>query len=557
MNRDPGRRRERRRRWFGLCGALLIAVPAIAQQDGRPGQYGWPGQFSPFGFRPVPESNARGVPPSAPTENPGMGMGPGGNPLYQFAPPWSQPGQPGGAPYGQAQPRRSTAPPVLHAKLDSGPVYVQQTLVLTLEVVSGENLQTIDPVLPQTDSLVFRKMSGWEADARVHEGTREIINRLRYLITPLRAGEQLLPAVRVHGKTADGQAFEAAAAAPLSLEVLPPEPGVLPWLPLADLEVHARLMNDSEVKDGKPVTLIVEQKAVGATGTQLPSLESQLRKGNFRLYRESSEMDGRITQDGRLEGTRVDTFTLVPHKGRELLIPTVRITWWNTTQKRAETAILPSRLLNAAGGFMGDLSEQLGTGPFVAGSSWVFWLPLTVFAFFTGLYWTWLWAKGRRVGERMRNRLGERLSPARSRLGRWLALVSPRRHLHVARRRFANSLPRAYRLWFCVRAADDEKDPEDWSQVLRFLVQRRLGAPAQVSMPQLADIIVDIHPGARPERVRTLLAELNAAVFGNQPIRDFDRWKREFKREIRPRLFGSWSLRNRGYPTDILPELNP
>jgi hypothetical protein len=541
----------------GLAGLLLAAL-AGAQQDNRSGQFPWPGQFSPYGFRPVPDSNARGIPPAQPGERGPMNLAPGGAAPFQFGPPpWSQPGQQAGMPYTQAQPRASSAPPRVITRIPEGAVYVQQTLLLTLEVVSGTNLQTIDPILPRTDSLVFRKMGSWEANVRVRDGNREIVNSLRFLVTPLRPGEQRLEPVRVQGKTADGQDFQAVAPAALELQVLPPEPGVLPWLPLTDLEMHARLVNDRDIKDGKPVTLIVEQRAVGATGSQLPSLEPQLREGNFRLYRENSEMEGRITRDGRLEGTRIDTFTLVPQKGRELLIPTVRITWWNSAQQRAETAILPSRLLNAGDSLMGDLSEQLGGGPFVAGSSWVFWLPLTIFAFIMGLYWTWIWAKGRRYGERLRQALADSLTPADTRLGRWLARVSPRRHLHVARRRFANSLPRAYRLWYCVRAADAETDPADWSQVLRFLVQRRLGAPAQVPMPQLAEIIIDIHPGARAERVRALLGELSAALFGATQIPDFARWKREFKREIRPRLFGLRLGRRGGVPTEALPELNP
>ncbi len=556
MNHVPGSNA----RWLRLaCGcAFLAAGLADAQQDNRPGQFGWPGQFPPYGFRPMPDSNARGVPPP-PSERAIPNAPPGSGQAYPYgAPYWSPPGQQA-MPYGgqQSQPRSDVTPPRLHTQIATAPAYVQQTLVLTLEVVSSSNLQTLDPVLPRTDSLVFRKMGNWEANARVRNGTREIVNQLRYLVTPLRPGEQLLEPVRVQGTTADGQNFEAVAGTPLQLRVLPPEPGVVPWLPLAELETHARLLNDSQVKDGQPLTLIIEQRAVGATGTQLHSLEPQLRQGQFRLYREDSQFDGRITQDGRLEGTRIDTFTLVPNKGRELLIPTVRISWWNTEQQRPETSILPSRLLNAPGGFMGDLSERLGGGPFVAGSSWVFWLPLTVFAFLTGLYWTWLWAKGRRIGERFRRRLAEAFHPEHSRLGRWLVKLSPRRHLHVVRRRFANSLPRSYRLWYCVRSADAETDPADWSQVLRFLVQRRLGAPGQVAMPRLTQIIIDIHRGARPERVEDLLQELNAALFGGTPIADFERWKRDFKREIRPRLFGARLRRNDLASAQALPELNP
>jgi hypothetical protein len=98
---------------------------------------------------------------------------------------------------------------------------------------------------------------------------------------------------------------------------------------------------------------------------------------------------------------------------------------------------------------------------------------------------------------------------------------------------------------------------DDWSQVLRFLMSRRLDLPAQLPMSRLAEQIIAIHPGADADRIRALLSELEAALFGRRAIEDFDAWKAEFKRQVRPRLFawsrpGGWKLAFVG-----LPALNP
>jgi hypothetical protein len=136
-------------------------------------------------------------------------------------------------------------------------------------------------------------------------------------------------------------------------------------------------------------------------------------------------------------------------------------------------------------------------------------------------------------------------------------LISPQRHLHVARRVFADLLPRSYRLWFCVRTADEENDPTFYSQVLRFLVQRRLGVAAQVPMTRLAEIIIQLHPRADAERIRSLMSELDAAEFGRAPIADFGDWKRRFKREIRPHLMDAFFRPRQPSQGQRLPELNP
>ena len=540
----------------GLLG-LLFSHTVQSQQPPYAGQYGWPSPYNPYGFRPVPDSNARGVPPlqqSAPSD--GTGNTPNTYPGLGFPTPWTQPDQRSYPSY--RQPANEVFPPRLQFTVSSTKVFVQQTLVLTLEVISGESLQALDPVLPSREHLAFRKIGTWDAVARIEDGRREVVNRLAYLITPLRATEALVAPIKVVGKSKNGQRFEAVAADPLRLTINPPEPGLIPWLPLESFDINTKLINESDVKDGKPVTLIVEQEAVGATGSQLPSPEPQLRAGAFRLYLESSTKNGEITRDGQLIGTRIDTYTLQPDKARQLMIPSLRFTWWNVGAQRAETVLAPSRMLNASGGaLMTDLSDRLGSGPFLAGSSWVFWLPLTIFAFVTGLYWTLIWARGKKLRQRLSASLRMSLAPLTSNVSRRLARFSPQRYSHVARRRFAQLLPLNYRLWFCVRAAEEEDDPTIWSQVLRFLIQRRLTAPSQVSMPELAQIIIDIHPGTHPDRVRSLLDQLHAALYGQKPIVDFKQWKRDFKREIRPRL--AIDLKKflvNGRNTD-LPSLNP
>jgi hypothetical protein len=138
-----------------------------------------------------------------------------------------------------------------------------------------------------------------------------------------------------------------------------------------------------------------------------------------------------------------------------------------------------------------------------------------------------------------------------------LVHVSPRRNLHLLRRRVADSLPRSARLWFCVRSADEEQDADDWSQVLRFLINRRLRLPAHLPMSKLAEHIIEFHPGAVADKIRSLLGELEAALFSDHTIRDFDTWKKEFKYQVRPRLFAGLQRRQRYLRATGLPRLNP
>ena len=293
------------------------------------------------------------------------------------------------------------------------------------------------------------------------------------------------------------------------------------------------------------------------SGTQLPSLEAQLQAPGHRLYREKSEFQGIISKQGTLVGTRTDRFTLVPQQGNRVEIPAIRVAWWNVERQRKETAVLPGRLLNERDRQPGEEGQAAGWEYGEATGSWLMWLSLLAIAFLLGRFWPRLAPGLRRSGRWLWQWLGTVSEPLHRHLKTLLVRLSPQRNLHRIRRIVGGSLPRSARLWFCVRSADEEQDAGDWSQVLRFLVNRRLGLSAHLPMSKLAEHIIEIHPGADPDKIRSLLGELEAALFAGHTMRDFDSWKKEFKQQVRPRLFAGLHHRQRDLRAAGLPSLNP
>jgi hypothetical protein len=127
---------------------------------------------------------------------------------------------------------------------------------------------------------------------------------------------------------------------------------VRPWLPLQSLQIDAEL--DKAERDGargRPVTLTLELEAAeGATGDQLPSLESQLRSDDFRVYREQTMTDTRLAENGNtLIGKRIEVYTLVPQSGGRLQLPELRLGWWNVETASREASSVPIRMFTVAG----------------------------------------------------------------------------------------------------------------------------------------------------------------------------------------------------------------
>lgn len=532
-----------------ILGTLILLLPATGQAFNfgyAPPNRGQQPQPGGYNFRPQPPSNSRGIPPS-----------------YQPA-----------APYGYGQTRQQAQfRPRLEVRLSDNHPYVQENILLTLRIVSSGNLKTVDPILPQNQSAMFHKIKGPTARTRVGPGgQRQIVNELVYMVTPLRPGSFELPISAIVESASNGYAGSSVtleAPQPLQLDTRPAQPDVTPWLPLEQLALTTNIDAPVDVQPGKPVSLVLKLSAAGATGSQLPSLEKLLQSPDFRVYREKTATEGGLSQNGRhVMGTRTEHYTLVPQYDGKLRLPSARITWFNVNTGTVEHTSLPVRTLDATGSgaglkrFFGN-SEEEGT-LFPAGYASVFWLPLVgIFLLLTG-YWIGVWYKGRDSKERGPSPLAPlaaatrtALSGMRERSGNALRRLSLKPYWNRALIRATNLLPTSVRFWFWVRCANDEKEPALWSKTLQFLSCRELALSPYAPLPELADKIIKFQPGANPNQVRKLLKELDGAIYGNNVI-DFEQWKRDFKRQVRPGLSSVLAGRTSGgRPESKLPELNP
>ena len=469
--------------------------------------------------------------------------------------PWSQP-SPG---YGTGPVQGGTQAPRLEVAVSDLRPYVQQTLVLSLRIISDTNLDSVQPEIPGTGGLVISKLDGPLARARTSGGKQEIVNEYRYAVTPLSSGAISIPALRVKGTLSGGRGtpFDVVAPASNVLEVQPVDASVQPWLPLHGLLIQSYMQGAESPEAGKPLSLVIDISAVGATGGQLPTFEKRLRNGtDFNVYREKSEVQGKVSSDGRyLTGNRTETFTLVPKFGGKIQIPELTIDWWNVDTGRAETALVPIRQLIAKGTpSSGD--EKIGD-LFPGASSVLLWLPLIgLFGLTIGI-WILAWLRQKRFGQVVEEEITvvARFSVKQIRV--FFAWLAPIRRLQKVRQLFVRSLPKSYRLWFCVQVVDSETDPEVWSYMLKFLANKHLGIPPQIPLRQLADTLTDIHPHADRSVMRKLMGELDGCLYGENPV-EFSTWKKRFREQLKPAVIpipGRGRSRRGGQPR--LPSLNP
>jgi hypothetical protein len=582
---------------------ILLAVGHSAAALAQP-------PYQPWQFRPLEPSNARGVPPPYPGGEPARdatgsppgqppawpprgqpqshygqpgGFQPGAQPQYPYGQPPGQSGygppprgQPQAMQPGQFQPGYRPAPgsgyygpgalgagqPQLEVVVGERRPYVQQNVLVRLRVVSFGNLATASPALDGIADVLFEQVDGPNTSTRGSGNRQEIVNEYVVTMTPLRAGPMEVGPIEVSGTLAGGVPFTARTARPVELDVRPPIATLRPWLPLKTLRIAADLKDADGMARGRPATLTVELEAEGAVGSQLPSVESMLRSEDFRVYREQTMTDTRLADSGNtLIGKRIEVYTLVPHSGGRLQLPELRLAWWNVETATREASSVPIRVFNVAGE-SGPFGFADSAGARTSGDWQRYWLPVAGLGLLLLGYWGGVWLRSRSPGRRAP--LWQLVQDGVALTGRGAAkglallarALNPAPLLRALRAALARLAPPSTRVYQCARAAAVEDNPAEWCLAFQRQACRRLAATAREPLPRMADRITALRPGADRARVQGLMQELDQALYNRADI-DFARWKRDFRRALRPGAGALGSFVSGRVQRAKLPELNP
>jgi hypothetical protein len=536
-----------------VAAMLSMLFPAAASS-----QYPW---GYPYGY-----PGSQGIPPAqAPSVDSKDSHQPSAAKFRQPIDPRAWPQQPMGWPPPQAVPYQSTqAPeaPLVETTISSQNAVEQQNLIYRIRVISSGNLKTAVPQMPLPDGFVMRLLGEPQSHSQQQNNKQKIITEHTYLLVPLRAGMLTLPPANVTGEYDNGQAYDIRGSQPLYLTVQPAVKGIAPWLPLHDLQMQAYLLDAHNPSAGNPITLRVTIKAVGATGAQIPSIASQLRSDNFRIYPAETTTEGKLSTDGlRLQGQHTENFTLVPQYGGKLSIPALQLNWWNIDQQQLQTTSVPIRSFNVKGPPRPANTINDPTNTVLPIDSLIFWIPLMLAGIILLVGWfKILMGNGRLPGinwiaDMFKGLLGDLYHPVAT----FTRKLSPRRHFHRLRTLVGRNLPISWKLWFCLRSVDKEDEAEEWSQALQILAHKHLGVRSHANLPELGASIAACHPKANTGEIARLMNELDKDIYGEQPMQSFAQWKKSLKQQIKPRLFPIRfrHCRKANNSQYLLPDLNP
>lgn len=208
--------------------------------------------------------------------------------------------------------------------------------------------------------------------SKVINGIKVYILEYPVLITPLKEGTMIIPSAMIQGETpikerSRSPSFFDDGFDPFGimsrfgrmepfaiktdetvLNVQPPVPGIVPWLPASSLKIEEQWDESQKQQVGEPLTLNVRVSAVGLRAAQLPSLERAVESNDdFKIYADKPESGEDITAD-KIFSFRIEQYTIIPQKAGQITLPEISISWWDVDNDTKAIAKLPAKTLDIA-----------------------------------------------------------------------------------------------------------------------------------------------------------------------------------------------------------------
>lgn len=310
----------------------------------------------------------------------------------------------------------------IYLEVDAQPrsPYVQQQVIFTVRLVSAvvtADERMTEPSLQGGEAVV--EQLGDRNIYTVQRGNRTLrVIESSYAIFPQKSGELELAGVQALVRVFDTSSGQWSLlsrrpsefrlnsdAITLNVRPLPPGYPAAAWLPAADVSLQDSV-TEGELRQGEPLTRVMRLTARGLSSGQLPEIP-QPEAGGMKAYPDRPVLTDQADEHGLL-GVREQRIAYIPTSSGQLVLPEVRIPWWNTDKNQLEFAILPQRVLQIlpaaqaqeAAGSAASASTVGGTGAAAVSTDSMAWKIAAMLATLGWLLTALAWLLSRRKGRR-------------------------------------------------------------------------------------------------------------------------------------------------------------
>lgn len=254
----------------------------------------------------------------------------------------------------------------LESSLDKKETWVQAQLVYTIRLLRNINViggsLTEIPETNDSDAIIH-KISEDSYETTRNNIRYEVFER-RYAIFPQKSGTLKIHPMTFAGRISAGHSrnlfdrfsmngqMKRLRSKPLTATIksAPASINLQNWLPANKVQLIDEWSDDvQKIKAGEPITRTITMIADGLTGLQLPDFSTE-EIDNIKQYPDKPVIENRKNSNAKgLTGMKQIKIAMIPASAGRYTLPEVKLSWWNTTSNKPETATIPEKTITVTG----------------------------------------------------------------------------------------------------------------------------------------------------------------------------------------------------------------
>ncbi len=239
--------------------------------------------------------------------------------------------------------------------VDAKEAYLQQQIRYTVKLHLGKDLQRGSLSSPTLENADIRQIGKDKEYNEVVDGRRYRIIERSFAIIAQKSGIFTIEGPLFEGEVIDNSRqsfgfFNRSKAVNRvgpgqSITILPiPSNYDQHWLPSDFVQLDDEWQgNTRDFFVGEPITRTITLTAIGVVEEQLPKITS-VYPDSVKTYLDQAETTT-VEKDNTLIAQRKESIALIPSQAGQLVIPQVRIPWFNTLTQKTEFAVLAEKTL--------------------------------------------------------------------------------------------------------------------------------------------------------------------------------------------------------------------
>lgn len=260
----------------------------------------------------------------------------------------------------------------LVSTISKAKAYVNEAVIYSIKIIAYKPIASIVLEDIKSNDAIIEKIGEPKQYEQSLGGVRAHIIEIKYAITALKAGKITISPASMHGEMHEpvqqsqrNQRFglfnnlfleNTHQLKPFSLqsEAITIDIASAPvtannWLPANKVTLSQTWEKPQNIKVGETITRKIKIVANGTFAKQLPTVKNFIEQDGVKVYGNKPVFTDKVDADKSvIVGIREEEYSIVPQQAGTVILPEIKIKWWNLHTNKFEVSTLPAEKLEVA-----------------------------------------------------------------------------------------------------------------------------------------------------------------------------------------------------------------